>query len=147
MSLDTAQREQLFAVLKRHRHAFVAGPQDYRRTDWVRHRIHTTNSAPIRQAPRRLLVGLQDEARQTLADMLEQKVVSPSQSPSSSPVVLVQKRDGSVRYALTTKDKTLDTLSGTKWFSTLDLVSGYWQVEIEECDREKTAFCTSEGLY
>ena len=81
VSLDTAQQEQLLAVLKRHPHAFAAGPGDYGRTDQVQHRINTANSAPVRQAPNRLPVGLRDEARQTLADMLEQKVVSPSQSP------------------------------------------------------------------
>ena len=44
-------------------------------------------------------------------------------------------------------DETLDTLSGAQWFSTLDLVSGYWQVEMAEKDREKTAFTTHEGLF
>ena len=44
-------------------------------------------------------------------------------------------------------DATLDTLAGSKWFSTLDLLSGYWQVEIKEDDRPKTAFCTTEGLF
>ena len=44
-------------------------------------------------------------------------------------------------------DSTLDTLSGAQWFSTLDLLSGYWQVEVEEADRPKTAFCTTEGLF
>ena len=95
VSLDASQQEQLFAVLKQHQHAFAAGPGDCGRTDWVRHRIHTPNSAPVCQAPRRLPVGLRDEAHQTLADMLERKVVSPSKSPWSSPVVLVRKRDGS----------------------------------------------------
>lgn len=42
---------------------------------------------------------------------------------------------------------TLDTLARSYWFSTLDLLSGYWQVEIAEKDRYKTAFCTTEGLY
>ena len=42
---------------------------------------------------------------------------------------------------------TLDALHGSQWFSTLDLISGYWQVKVEEGDREKTAFCTTEGLY
>ena len=41
----------------------------------------------------------------------------------------------------------LTTLAGTKWFSTLDMISGYWQVEVAPEDREKTAFCTHEGLY
>ena len=42
---------------------------------------------------------------------------------------------------------TLTTLAGAKWFSTLDMISGYWQVEVSPEDREKTAFCTHEGLY
>ena len=50
-------------------------------------------------------------------------------------------------YPLPRIDSTLDTLPGSQWFSTLDLLSGYWQVEVEEADCEKTAFCTTEGLF
>ena len=44
-------------------------------------------------------------------------------------------------------DDTLDTLAGSKLFSTLDLLSGYWQVEVADADKEKTAFTTQEGLF
>ena len=90
-------------------------------------------------------------------------VIEPSTSPWASPVVLVQKKDGSTRfrvdywklnnvtrkdaYPLPRIDTTLDTLHGSRWFSTLDLLSGYWQVEVAESDRSKTAFCTTEGLF
>ena len=50
-------------------------------------------------------------------------------------------------YPLPRIDATLDTLAGSQWFSTLDLLSGYWQVEVEETDREKTAFCTTGSLF
>ena len=50
-------------------------------------------------------------------------------------------------YPLPRIDDTLDTLSGSQWFSTLDLLSGYWQVEVAERDREKTAFATESGLF
>ena len=73
------------------------------------------------------------------------------------------KKDGSTRFcvdyrkvnAVTQKDAypiprvddTLDTLSDSTWFSTIDLKSGYWQVEMAPEDKEKTAFCTQEGLF
>ena len=50
-------------------------------------------------------------------------------------------------YPLPRVDDTLDALEGTKWFSTLDLLWGYWQVEVSEKDREKTAFVMREGLF
>ena len=50
-------------------------------------------------------------------------------------------------YPLPRIDDTLDSLGNSKWFSTLDLTSGYWQVEVNPEDRCKTAFCTSEGLF
>ena len=95
--------------------------------------------------------------------MLRNGIVEHSRSPCASPIVLVRKKDDSTRFCVnyrkvnevTNKDAyplprinaTLDTLAGSQWFSTLDLLSGYWQVQIQESDRPKTAFCTPNGLY
>ena len=95
--------------------------------------------------------------------MLKKKVIEPSQSPWCSPIVLVKKKDGSTRFcvdfrqvnAVTRKDAqplpriddTLDVLGSAKWFSSLDLASGYWQVEVCPEDWEKTAFVTPYGLF
>jgi len=95
--------------------------------------------------------------------MLTKGIISPSESPWASPIVLVNKKDGTTRfcvdyrkvnsvkhkdaYPLPRVDDTLDILSGSNWFSTIDLKSGYWQVEMAPEDREKTAFCTREGLF
>ena len=101
-------------------------------------------------------MGQREEAHKAIGDMLERGVISPSNSPWSSPIVLFRKIDGTIRFcvdyrklnAVTRKDayplprvdETLDTLAGSQWFSTLDLTSGYWQVEISEADKDKTAF-------
>ena len=96
--------------------------------------------------------------------MLKQGIIEPSTSSWSSPVVLVEKKDGSSRFCLdfrklnnvTVKDayplpnaeELIDELSGSRWFSTLDLASGYWQVELDPIDREKTAFTFhGKGLF
>lgn len=95
--------------------------------------------------------------------MLEKDIIQPSTSPWASPIVLVRKKDGSQRFCIDYRklngitkkdaypipriDDTLDTLAGSCWFSTLDLVSGYWQVEMSPTDREKTAFCVPDGLF
>ncbi|GFV86131.1 transposon Tf2-9 polyprotein [Trichonephila clavipes] len=76
--------------------------------------------------------------------MLDEGIVRPSESPWSSPVVLRHEKDV---YPLPRIDDTLDCLKGAKFFSSMDLRSGYWQIEIDEADREKTAFITPEGLY
>ena len=95
--------------------------------------------------------------------MLERDVIEPSASPWASGIVLVRKKDGTTRffanyrklndatikdaYPLPRIDETLDHLSKACWFSTLDMSSGYWQVDMEEKDRPKTAFIAKRGLY
>ena len=82
--------------------------------------------------------------------------MEPSRSPWSSPVVLVRKKDGGVRFCVdyrTSPSSTSfhyrgsDQLAGAKYFTTLDLAAGYWQVEMEATSKEKTAFSTYSGLY
>ena len=93
--------------------------------------------------------------------MLTSGVICPTNSSWGSPVVMVKKKDGNLRFCIdfrqlsasTIKDAhplprindLLDTLHGARWFSTFDLKSGYWQVPIMEQDKEKTAFRTSGG--
>ena len=88
--------------------------------------------------------------------MLEAGALRPSESPYSSNVVIVRKKDGSIRfcvdfrklnnktikdaYALPRVEDTLHLLAGARYFTKLDLRSGYWQVEIAELDKHKTAF-------
>ena len=162
-SLTEEQKHQLYALLLEHHSLFATGEQDVGHTSKVQHKIDTGTNRPIRQSVRRVPQMRRQEAKKLIDDMLARDVIQPSNSPWASPVVLVPKKDGSLRfcidyrkvnsvtrkdaYPLPRIDDTLDTLAGSKWFSTLDLVSGYWQVEVDPQDREKTAFCTHEGLF
>ncbi|GFX59294.1 hypothetical protein TNCV_4217101 [Trichonephila clavipes] len=132
---------------------FSRNSSDIGHTTVTQHRIDTADHPPIKQHPRRLPFSKQEEVGTLLREMQENDIIEPSSSPWASPIVLVRKKDGSTRfcvdyrklndvtkkdsYPLPRIDDTLDTLSGHKWFSTLDLKSGYWQVEIHPEDREK----------
>ena len=161
--LTAQQKEQLFQLLLAYADVFATSSTDYGRTSVLQHNICTGNQPPIRQRARRLPPHRREEVRELIQQMQRRGVIRPSNSPWASPIVLVPKRDGSNRfcvdfrklnavtrrdaYPLPRVDDTLATMSGSKWFSTLDLISGYWQVEVAPEDQEKTAFCTTEGLF
>ncbi|GBM05985.1 Retrovirus-related Pol polyprotein from transposon 297 [Araneus ventricosus] len=129
----------------------------------TQHRINTGNHPPIKQYPRRLPLAKKEEAERLVKEMVDNGIIEESSGPWASPIVLVKKKDESTRfcvdyrklneitikdsYPLPRIDDTLDALNGSQWFSTLDLNSGYWQVEIQPEDKEKTAFTTGQGLW
>lgn len=98
-----------------------------------------------------------------LEQMLQQRVIEDSKSPWAAPIVLVRKKDGALRFcvdyrrlnAVTTRDayllprieESLAALGKAKFFSTLDLASGFWKIPVAEADRPKTAFITPMGLW
>ncbi|CAH8583579.1 unnamed protein product [Schistosoma haematobium] len=133
------------------------------RTTTVQHSILTGDHIPLRQPLHRVPVHYQPQLESMIKDMLEKKIIVPSSSPWASPIVLVKKKDSSLRLcvdfrrlnAITKRDSfplpridaTLDAMKGARWFSTLDLASRYWQVEVRPQDRKKTAFTVPNGLY
>ncbi|KAJ8037468.1 hypothetical protein HOLleu_18285 [Holothuria leucospilota] len=161
--LEEKQRQELVSLITQYGHVFSKGPSDMGRTKVVQHTINTGSHAPIKQAPRRVPISRREEITNHLNEMLANDVVEPSCSPWASPIVLVGKKDGSTRfcvdyrklnditvkdsYPLPKIDETLDMMGGSRWFSTLDLASGYWQIEMAAADRPKTAFVTHQGLF
>lgn len=159
-NLSTSERQQAWELLLKFKDIF-AKDCDFGRTGLVKHQIDTGDARPIKQRPRRIPWAKEREVTELVKDMANNGIIEPSTSPWSSPVVLVKKKDGSTRfcvdyrmlnnvtkkdsYPLPRIDDTLDMLSGMKWFSTIDLKSGYWQVEIDPKDKEKTAFSTGIG--
>ena len=95
--------------------------------------------------------------------MLKLGVIEPAASPYNAPVVLVQKKDGSNRFCIDYRklnqatifdaepmpdvNQLFSKLSGKKYFSKLDLTKGYWQIPMNQADKEKTAFTTAQGQF
>ena len=142
--LTDSETARLKELLYDYQHVVSLTEGDLGTTQMVKHRIETGNVLPIRQQPRRTSPWKQDEIERQVADLLYQGRVTESSSPWSSPVVLVTKKDGSQRLcfdyrqlnAATVKDAfplprvgdSLSALSGSRWFSTLELplVTGKW---------------------
>jgi hypothetical protein len=161
--LSPTQHTNLQALLSEYGDIFAQSSSDLGRSQVATHRIDTGDHSPVNVPPYRLSPANRDEIERQIHSMMQSGVVRPSRSPWASPVVLVDKPDGSKRFcvdyrkvnACTKKDRypiprvddSLDILSGKQYFTTLDLMSGYWQIPLAEDDIEKTAFITPVGLF
>ena len=162
--ISTSEAQRLADFLNLYADVFAATSNDMGRTDLVQHTIDTGKAYPIMQGPRRVPVHKKHIVQEEVDKMLQKGVIEPSNGQWSSPIVLVTKKDGTTRFCVdyrrlndvTRKDAyplpriedNLDALQGSKYFSTLDLLTGFWQVEVAPQDRDKTAFTVGgDGQY
>nr|XP_027213555.1 uncharacterized protein LOC113806594 [Penaeus vannamei] len=130
--LDHQQQERLGSTLTRYADVFSKGDLDLGRTGLVQHHIRTGDALPIKHAPRRIA-----PARLTKKDGTKRFCVDYRSLNN------VTAKDS---YPLPRMDDTLDAMAGARWFSTLNLKSGYHQVEMAREDKAKTAFSFGQGL-
>jgi hypothetical protein len=120
-------------------------------------------TAPTSRAPYRLGLDELEELKKQLQDLVDKGFIRPSTSPFGAPILFVKKKDGTLRmcmdyralnentiknkYPLPNVDDLLDQLSGARYFSKIDLRSGYHQIRIAAGDEHKTAFRTRYGHY
>ena len=162
-ALTDQEQQEVRSLLQKYSSVFSAHEGDLGCTNLIEHEIPLLDNVPVRQRYRRIPPSEYELVKAHINQLLEAQVVRESSSPYASPIVLVKKKDGSLRMCVdyrllnskTRKDafplprieESLDALSGACWFSTLDLASGYNQVPVAEQDKPKTAFCTPFGLF
>ena len=152
------------ALLVSYSDIFSKDKLDLRTTNLTKHDIKLTDYTPFKAKYRRIPPHLYEEVRAHLKEMIDLGAIKKSQSPWSSPIMLVRKKDGKLRfcidlrrlnqrtvrdnYSLPRIDHMLELLIGSEWFCTLDLKSGYWQVELTDEAKSLTAFtCGPLGFY
>ena len=163
-SLTEEQLQEGQRLLSRFRDVFSTSDTDIGHTDAVKHRIDLVDDVPFKQRHRRIPPAMFDEVRNHLQQLLTAGIIRRSHSPWSSNVVLCRKKDGKLRmcidfrqlnartirdsYALPRSEEILDALGGNKFFTVLDMKSGYHQLEVEETHKERTAFTVGPlGFY
>ena len=146
--ISDQEAEQFAKLLSEFKDAFASSDTDLGCFTAIKHKINTANATPVKQRMRRTPIGFQEEEEKHLKSMLECGVVTPSTSEWASAPVLVRKKDGSVCWCIdyravndkTTKQTWLvpsfsqceEMFSNLEYMSTVDVCSGYWQIEVEK---------------
>ena len=159
---DPQLKHDLFTILKKHHPLFDTTATTIAETS-IHHVICTGDNPPTISRPYPQTIDKQDATFDIIQQMLKHKQIRPSFSQYSAPILLIKKRDGSYRfivdyrklnnitipdnYPLPNLEQAIQMVGGHKYYSKLDLPSGYFQIPIREEDRHKTAFITIHGLY
>ena len=156
-------KERVISNLRKIPEVFSHNDLDFGRTDRVKHHIRLHDETPFKHRARPIHPRDIEAVREHLRDLLESGVIRESESPFSSPIVVVRKKNGDIRlcidyrklnlqtikdaYALPNLEESFSALTGSRWFSVLDLKSGYYQIEMADVDKAKTAFVTPLGFW
>ena len=146
-------------LLLEYQDIFSLEPHEIGCTDVTKHDIELLDHEPFKERFRHITLPLVEEVRQHIQEMLDGGAICPFQSPWCNAVVLVRKKDGSLRfcidfrclnakmkkdsYPLPQMQETMESMVGTRYFSCMDLKSSFWQVKMSKKARQYTAFSSS----
>ena len=160
---DQHKDEKLKSLLNKFDSIFMKNKWDVGKTNLLKHEI-ITNGSPIQINPRRQPVHLQQQIQEDISQLLKNGIIKECESAWNSPIVCVKKKDQKeIRICLDFRqlneiterpifpipnvDEILDHIGNARYFSTLDLGNAYYQIELEEASKEKTAFSTRNRQY
>lgn len=159
--LTTEQIQSVKQVLQSQKEVFCLDDSDIGTLGTTEHHIELLDNTPVYLKPRRFPDPVAEEIEKQCRELQLLDVIEESSSPYSSPVVPIRKKDGSLRLCIdyrklnsvTKPDRfplpnltdSIYSLYGMKWFTSLDLIKGYYQLNLEESSRELTAFATPRG--
>jgi hypothetical protein len=167
-SLTADQREELCGLLERYERVFSTGPDDVGCVDIVSHRIRLLNERPFKARPYKVNPNTDEEIERQVQMLKALRLIEDSASPWSSNVILVRKKAGSTgkteyrlcvdyrklnaqtmpdNYPSATSEEALNKISQAKFFSCIDLASGYWQIPVADESIPYTSFSTRSGQY
>ncbi|CAF3794553.1 unnamed protein product [Rotaria sordida] len=158
--ITLSQAEQLKSVLAKYHKCF---DDKQGCTSLVQHHIDTGNTKPIKLRPYRVSPHRKEIISNEIIKMLNAGIIEPCSGPYAAPITLQPKKDGSLRFCIDYRelnavtirdvypipriDDTLDQLQYAKYFSSMDLRSGFWQIALDPDSRDKTAFISHAGLF
>lgn len=162
-NLDSKEFEMLYDLLQKYRSCFANGLQELGCAKNVEMKIELADTKPVIYRPYRMSFSERQKVREIVDELLDNDIVQESESNYASPILLVRKKTGEQRLcvdfralnAKSVKDKyplpliedQISNLSGNKFFITLDLASGYYQIPMAAESRHLTAFVTPDGHY
>ena len=161
--LTTDQQFRLKTLITEYSDIFASNPKKPALVKNAEHRIITGDALPVKRKPHRIPEAWHKEVNTQIQEMLDNRIIRPSASPWNAPIILVKKKDNSMRFVCdfrglndaTKKDSyplphvrdVIDKMNGARYWSTLDAASAYWSIPLAEQDREKTAFSVPRGKF
>lgn len=166
--LNSEESKAVNNLVQKYKDVFYQKGDDLTFTNEIKHRIDTGLSGPIYSKTYRYPAIHSAEVEKQINEMLEQRIIKHSNSPYNAPIWVVPKKEDKEgkkewrivldyrklnqvtredKYPIPRIDDILDKLGRSNYFSTLDLTKGFYQIEVDPDDREKTAFSTHNGHY
>ena len=157
MNLGTEEnKDKALNLLAEYHKNFALEDGEMGCTKAAEHKIEVKDPRPFKERQRNIPSGLLDEVKEHLNHMINMGAIKPSKSAWSNAVVLVRKKDGGLRFCIdfqklnarTRKDAfplpqihdAIHALSGSKYYTTVDILSGFWQTPMEKASKQYTAF-------